>query len=106
MEKNDRPWRKWYQWKIWQDLREQQLLKQPLCQYCLRRGDYITATVVNHIKPHKGDWDLFVDVDNHESLCKSCHDSEAQTKEIHGYEKRVGLDGWPVDDDHPINKGR
>jgi len=32
------------------------------------------ATVVDHIEPHKGDEELFYDINNLQSLCKSCHD--------------------------------
>ncbi len=32
------------------------------------------ATVVDHIKPHKGDERLFFDINNLQPLCKPCHD--------------------------------
>jgi 5-methylcytosine-specific restriction protein A len=30
--------------------------------------------VVDHIQPHRGNWARFIDRDNLQSLCKSCHD--------------------------------
>jgi 5-methylcytosine-specific restriction protein A len=32
------------------------------------------TTVVDHIKPHKGDEELFYDINNLQPLCKCCHD--------------------------------
>ena len=65
----------WYLLPIWtDDLRPGQLLREPFCRECVRRGIRTTATVVDHIRPFRGDWALFVDKTNHQSLCKSCHD--------------------------------
>ncbi|HHR5499154.1 TPA: HNH endonuclease [Klebsiella pneumoniae] len=44
----------------------------------------ISATVVDHIKPHKGDETLFHNPDNLQSLCKRCHDSVKQRMEKGG----------------------
>ena len=68
-------WHGWYNKKIWrEDLRPAQLMRQPFCCVCAERGIRTKATVVDHRIPFRGDWDLFVDPDNHQSLCKSCHD--------------------------------
>ena len=65
----------WYSLPIWtDDLRPAQLLREPFCRECAKRGDRIWATVVDHIKPHRGSWPLFIDPANHQSLCKRCHD--------------------------------
>ena len=65
----------WYLLPIWtDDLRPGQLLREPFCRECARRGIRTTATVVDHVRPHRGDWALFIDPANHQSLCKSCHD--------------------------------
>ena len=65
----------WYSLPIWtEDLRPAQLLREPFCRECAKRGDRIWATVVDHIKPHRGSWPLFIDPANHQSLCKRCHD--------------------------------
>ena len=51
-----------------------QLLREPWCRECARRGIHTRATVVDHIQPHRGNWTRFIDRDNLQSLCKSCHD--------------------------------
>ena len=50
-----------------------QLLKEPFCRSCARQGRRIRATDVDHITPHRGDWALFVNPNNLQSLCHSCH---------------------------------
>ena len=39
------------------------------------------ATVVDHIKPHLGDYGLFWESDNHQSMCKTCHDIKTATED-------------------------
>ena len=65
----------WYSLSIWTgDLRPAQLMREPFCRECAKRGIRTRAAVVDHIVPHRGDWALFIDPGNHQSLCKSCHD--------------------------------
>jgi len=66
-------WRWMYQTGDWKRLRAAQLLRQPFCRVCAGRGLRVPATDVDHIRDHKGDWALFTDPDNLESLCHSCH---------------------------------
>lgn len=55
----------------WQQLRVQQLNREPLCAECERSGRVRSATQVDHIKPkHKGGTD---DPENLQSLCEPCH---------------------------------
>lgn len=68
-------WHGWYSLSVWtDDLRHSQLLREPFCRECDRRGIRTLATVVDHIRPFRGDWALFIDKTNHQSLCKPCHD--------------------------------
>lgn len=68
-------WHDWYSRKIWtDDLRPAQLMRQPFCRACLDRGVRTRASVVDHVVPFRGNWALFVDPVNHQSLCKRCHD--------------------------------
>jgi 5-methylcytosine-specific restriction enzyme A len=69
----------------------------------LIEGRTVTANVVNHIRPHRGDWNLFRDPDNLQSLCKFHHDSEAQSQDVRGYGSRIGENGWPLDTRHPAS---
>lgn len=53
----------------------------PLCVMCLAEGRYTPATVVDHIKPHRGDRQLFWDERNWQGLCKPCHDQKTATED-------------------------
>lgn len=95
------PWRAWYSRKAWLDLRAKRLAAEPVCRFCRDMGRVTVATTVDHIREHKGDWALFIDPANTQSLCKDCHDGRKQAIERRGYDPTVGADGWPVDDLHP-----
>lgn len=56
-----------------EDLRPGQLLREPFCRECARHGARTRATEVDHIQPHRGDWTVFTDRSNLQSLCHSCH---------------------------------
>ena len=66
-------WHRLYATGGWQDLRSEQLLRQPWCEDCARRGIRTRATDVDHVRDHKGDRALFFDSGNLQSLCHSCH---------------------------------
>lgn len=65
----------------WQQAREGYLRLHPLCVRHEKRGELEPATVVDHIKPHRGDKALFWDRDNWQSLCKPCHDLKTATED-------------------------
>lgn len=58
----------------WREASQAFLLERPLCAECARRGVTTLAAVVDHIRPHRGDQDLFWDRENWQPLCKPCHD--------------------------------
>ena len=67
----------WYLKPIWtKRLRPDQLAREPFCRVCAARGIRTRATVVDHVVPFRGDWDLFVSPSNHQSLCKFHHDQK------------------------------
>lgn len=67
----------WYSLPIWTDvLRPAQLLREPWCSECAKQGLRLRATVVDHKKPHRGNWLLFIDPANHQSMCKRHHDQK------------------------------
>ena len=66
----------------WQKARLHYLNAHPLCVYCLKLGITKAACIVDHIKPHKGNRDLFWDSRNWQALCQHCHDSVKQREEI------------------------
>lgn len=95
---------KLYNSKGWQSRRKNQLAKEPLCAFCMAKGEHKLASVADHIEPHRGNAEKFFK-GKLQSLCKLCHDSTKQIEERRGYSGAVGLDGWPIDGKHPFNKG-
>ncbi len=73
---------------------------------CQRAGRTTTATVVDHIVPHKGDWQRLMDPRNLQSLCAPHHDSTKQSEERLGYAKGCDADGNPLDPKHHWNTNR
>ena len=85
----------------WQRL-SKQFLRQPenaLCRMCLAEGTTKQAEVVDHVIPHKGDQALFWDSTNSQGLCRSHHSRDKQAEE-RGFKRRrrIGVDGYPIDD--------
>lgn len=87
-----------YKTKEWWRLRYKQLQMNPLCKFCKEDGFVTAATVVDHIVPHKGDYKLFHDINNLQSLCKLHHDSTKQKQEKRGVElgcdENGFVEGW------------
>lgn len=80
----------WYSLDVWtKDLRPAQLLREPWCQECARRGIRTRATVVDHITPHQGNWLRFVDRGNLQSLCKHCHDRKTALEQAEKRRERA-----------------
>ena len=65
----------------WKRARVRYLKAHPLCVRCQLAGILVKATVVDHIKPHRGDVELFWDESNWQSLCKSCHDRKTMKED-------------------------
>lgn len=68
----------------WRRYRESYLRSHPLCVKCYKDNRITIATVIDHIIPHKGDMVLFWDSNNHQPLCKQCHDKKT-AKEDGGF---------------------
>lgn len=60
----------------WDKARTDYLSAHPTCRYCQE-----PATVVDHIKPHRGDMALFWNQSNWQPLCTRCHSSIKQSRE-------------------------
>jgi 5-methylcytosine-specific restriction protein A len=74
--------------------------KEPLCVLCLVKTPPVTrvATQRDHLVPlHKGGVD---DESNEQSLCDDCHMKKTKEERGHTFKpkRRIGLDGFPVDD--------
>lgn len=82
-----------YNWQ-WRKYRLEFLREHPLCCDCMTRNRVTPATVVDHKTPHKGDQALFWDPDNHQGLCKPCHDRKTRTED---------MGSWPTP--APLSRG-
>lgn len=79
----------WYSLTVWtDDLRPAQLLREPWCRECARHGVRTRATVVDHVTPHRGDWQMFIDPANHQSLCERCHNRKTARERAEERRKR------------------
>ena len=80
----------YYRSHVWHDLRNSYIREHPLCEECLSNGIIKPAEEVHHLIPFSQGanaeerWNLFLDADNLQSLCHTCH------KEKH---KKIGLFG-------------
>ncbi len=98
-------YRRWYGLAIWRKvLRPNQLTKEPLCQFCWLREMVTAADTVDHRTPHKGDWSLFTDPENLQSLCGPCHTKAKADQERYGFHMMTDLKGFPIDPNHPANR--
>jgi 5-methylcytosine-specific restriction endonuclease McrA len=75
-----------------------------ICVYCYQVGKIARAEITDHIKPHKGNYELFWDESNWQPLCKACHDSVKAKEESRGYAQGCGADGMPLDSNHFWNE--
>jgi len=60
----------------WQKERKSFLQQHPLCVDCQRDGRVTAATIVDHVKAHKGNEALFWDRSNWAPLCASHHSAK------------------------------
>ncbi|SCW76043.1 hypothetical protein SAMN02927900_04600 [Rhizobium mongolense subsp. loessense] len=97
-------YRKCYGLKAWKAARTTQFARHRLCERCLQSETVAEATVVNHHTPHRGDWALFIDPNNHESVCALHHDGLIQREEKRGYVIGCDVNGRPLDPAHPWNQ--
>jgi 5-methylcytosine-specific restriction protein A len=72
-DKNRPDYYNWYNSSRWRNAREIFLKLHPLCIECEKQGILTASNVVDHVKPHLGDYDLFWDTSNWQSLCAHHH---------------------------------
>ena len=97
-----------YSTKHWNTLRRQALTRDEYrCQHSgcgahLQAGrDHPRSAVVHHLKPHKGDLELFFDLNNLQSVYWAYQSGDIQSVEARGYDSTIGVDGWSTDPKHP-----
>ncbi len=65
----------------WQAARLTYLKANPLCVMCKARGEVVAASVVDHVKAHKGNHALFWDEGNWQALCARHHNQKTATED-------------------------
>ena len=87
----------------WKRRRAAHLREHPLCVMCAELGRIVTASVADHIVPHRGDDAAFWNGPL-QSLCAGCHSRHKQAAEASGRVVGTAADGSPLDPDHPWNR--
>ena len=103
-----------YRTARWRRLRAEHLAQEPLCRYCTRLGlvndgsprpptaaKWRPGIVVDHVRPHRGDLDLFWAPGNLQTLCAWHHDFRKRREEQLGFHEDLDADGLPEDRAHP-----
>ena len=93
-----------YDLQRWKRRRAAFLRTNPLCCMCQEVGKTTLATLVDHIKPHRGDPVLFWDQTNWQGLCATCHSGAKASFERTGKMRGCDVDGVPLDPSHPWNQ--
>lgn len=90
--------------RAWQKARATFLRSHPICAMCTVDGKPTPATVVDHIRPHKGNQALFWDTSNWQPLCRTHHNATKQHNERSGRESGCNAQGVPRDAQHHWNR--
>lgn len=99
-----------YHLAAWRRLRQSKLADKPLCEVCERRGKLVAADTVDHVVAIAKGGEAFPALDGLMSLCASCHGQKTAARDNpHAYGggsevsfKGCGVDGFPVDPNHPF----
>lgn len=76
---------KWYYTARWKRLRWDVLVEANFtCQRCGRIEADTSRLIADHIRPHRGDPELFWDRENLQCLCDTCHSGDKQREEQRG----------------------
>ena len=81
--RNEQAWASWYKSPIWKSIRRHRLAEESQCRECAIEGRTLPASHVDHIEPHQGEWSLFMQYENTQSLCLRHHNA-------HRYQERCG----------------
>lgn len=107
MRGSERPsYDKLYKTQRWRKLRYRFLKAHPYCMCPKHAGQYVSANVVDHITPHRGDGRLMWNEQNLQSLTSTCHSSwkaRVEKAVLQG----LGCDpsGMPLDPEHHWYEG-
>lgn len=89
-------WHYLYDTKRWKALRLYHMGTEPICRMCKQVDRITPVAVVDHVKPHKGDIELFFDDTNLQSLCVTHHNATKQRQEHRGHEQGCDATGIPM----------
>ena len=73
--------KKWLNSVRYIKMRKRFLRMNPLCHRCSTDIRPVIATILDHIEPHRGNYKLFWDHGNHQSLCEHCHNVKTATED-------------------------
>jgi 5-methylcytosine-specific restriction enzyme A len=90
----------------WRALRVDHLRRRPLCVMCMAHDRQTPATIVDHIRPHRGVDALRLAPGNLQSLCKAHHDGAKQSQDRTGRVRGCDVTGAPLDPAHPWHVSR
>lgn len=77
----------------WRRARLEFLAENPTCAMCAAEDRLSVATVVDHIRPHRGDQALFWSRSNWQPLCRDHHNRDKQRLDIAEAREREALLG-------------
>ena len=69
----------------WRKARLRFLREHPLCRACKGEGRIVSAAVVDHVIPFRGNTTLLWDESNWQALCKSHHDQKTNRSDGGGW---------------------
>ena len=69
-----------YNQRRWQRASKEYRKANPLCVPCLNAGRTTAASQVDHVRPHDGNYELFWDVENWQSICSKCHGEKTRSE--------------------------
>lgn len=87
-ERKSRERNKLYDSKWWKRIRKSKLKRNPVCEVCQRRE----ATEVHHLKPAREFPELAFEMENLQSICRSCHARESQREGTEARRRNRNLD--------------
>lgn len=101
-----------YSTSTWAALRRAKLQETPLCETCTRMGRITPASHVDHRVAITADGPAFPALDGLASLCPSCHSRKTNAEDRpdrragRGAMQGCGVDGLPLDPEHPFLAGQ
>ena len=97
------PWsQKLYSSRRWNRLSKLWLRIHPICAQCERQGKTEIAVLTHHVEPQReGDHETKFWAGPYEGLCRDCHEAQHGRPVALPYRKDIGLDGQPLDPEHP-----